>query len=75
MKVDREVHFVHVKGHSGDEGNDAADECVQWGKEVSNPMCRLGKVGGEGAGRFGPAERVIARTLEQDDGLGGENDG
>ena len=27
-----------VKGHSGDEGNDAADERVRWGKDVSNPM-------------------------------------
>ena len=29
----RTVHFVHVKGHSGNEGNDRADERVQWGKD------------------------------------------
>ena len=75
VKVDREVHFVHVKGHSGDKGNDAADARVQWGKDVSNPMCRLRKGGGEGDGRFGPAERVIVRPLEQDDSQRGEKDG
>jgi hypothetical protein len=75
VKVDREVQFVHVKGHSGDKGNDAADARVQWGKDVSNPMCRLRKGGGEGDGRFGPAERVIIRPLEHDDSQRGEKDG
>ena len=28
----RTVHWVHVKGHSADGGNDKADERVQWGK-------------------------------------------
>jgi ribonuclease HI len=28
----RMVHWVHVKGHSADGGNDHADELVQWGK-------------------------------------------
>eukprot|EP01048_Picozoa_sp_COSAG05_P030360 COSAG05_NODE_10498_length_562_cov_1.105832_1_plen_90_part_01 len=27
----RKVHWVHVRGHSGDGGNDRADELVQWG--------------------------------------------
>ena len=54
----RTVHFVHVKGHSGDEGNDAADERVQWGKDVNSPMCRLREGGGEGQGRFEPCARV-----------------
>ena len=34
------VHFVHVKGHSEDKGNDKADERVQWGK-VAGPYCRF----------------------------------
>jgi ribonuclease HI len=75
VKVVTEVHFVYVKGHSGDEGNDAEDERVQGGKNVSNPMCRLTKACGEGEGWFGPAELVIARMLEQDDSQRGENDG
>ena len=28
------VHWVHVKGHLADGGNDKADERVQWGKEA-----------------------------------------
>ena len=43
------VHFVHVKGHSEDKGNDKADDRVQWGKAdgsysrtvVSLPMAAL----------------------------------
>eukprot|EP01050_Picozoa_sp_SAG11_P043042 SAG11_NODE_20155_length_451_cov_2.562500_1_plen_115_part_10 len=27
----RQIHWVHVKGHSEDGGNDRADELVQWG--------------------------------------------
>ena len=34
------VHFVHVKGHSEDKGNDKADDRVQWGKE-DGPYCRF----------------------------------
>jgi len=34
------VHFIHVKGHSGDEGNDHADDRVQWGKG-EGPYCRF----------------------------------
>eukprot|EP01045_Picozoa_sp_COSAG04_P013877 COSAG04_NODE_1008_length_8786_cov_5.785706_2_plen_204_part_00 len=29
----RQVSFVHVRGHSSDEGNDRADALVQWGKQ------------------------------------------
>jgi len=34
------VTFIHVKGHSGDTGNDKADDRVQWGKE-QGPYCRF----------------------------------
>ena len=34
------VHFIHVKGHSGDDGNDHADDRVQWGKS-EGPYCRF----------------------------------
>lgn len=54
---DREVHWVHVKGHSADGGNDKADERVQWGKEAG-PYARLRDGGGEGESRFGAANRV-----------------
>ena len=33
VEKSRTVHWVHVKGHSGDGGNDRADELLQWGKE------------------------------------------
>jgi hypothetical protein len=52
----RTVHWVHVKGHSGNEGNDCVDERVQWGKD-GGPYSRFGKGGGEGPGRFGPVEK------------------
>ena len=53
----RTVHWVHVKGHSGDGGNDRADELVQWGKE-EGPYARLRALGaGEGDSRFGAAIR------------------
>ena len=50
----RIVHWVHVKGHSADGGNDAADERVQWGKGLG-PFARLRDGGGEGDNRFGAA--------------------
>ena len=36
----RQIHWLHVKGHSADGGNDRADELVQWGKGKA-PFCRL----------------------------------
>ena len=51
----RKVHWVHVRGHSGDGGNDRADELVQWGKR-RGPYARLRALGeGEGDSRFGAA--------------------
>ena len=50
----RTVHWVHVKGHSADGGNDKADERVQWGKE-KGPYARLRNGGGEGESRYGAA--------------------
>eukprot|EP01048_Picozoa_sp_COSAG05_P012109 COSAG05_NODE_1190_length_5573_cov_33.432590_3_plen_287_part_00 len=34
------IVFIHVKGHSDNDGNDKADERVQWGKE-EGPYCRF----------------------------------
>eukprot|EP01050_Picozoa_sp_SAG11_P002236 SAG11_NODE_110_length_16199_cov_18.081180_1_plen_282_part_00 len=47
----RQIHWVHVKGHSEDGGNDRADELVQWGK-IEGPYCRLRAGGGEGETRY-----------------------
>ena len=33
VRTTRNVHFIHVRGHSSDEGNDRADALVQWGKK------------------------------------------
>ena len=53
----RTIEFVHVKGHSGDPGNDRADELVQWGKLESSEYARFREDGtGEGASRLGPVE-------------------
>ena len=50
VRVQREVTFVHVKGHSTDGGNDRADKLVQWGKS-EGPFSRMQIGGGEeGAG-------------------------
>ena len=38
------VTFIHVKGHSGDIGNDHADDRVQWGK-ADGPYCRFRRDG------------------------------
>ena len=50
----RTVHWVHVKGHNEDGGNDRADALVQWGKG-SGPYARLRNNGGEGDSRQGAA--------------------
>eukprot|EP01052_Picozoa_sp_SAG31_P006529 SAG31_NODE_301_length_18103_cov_13.772551_12_plen_188_part_00 len=50
----RTVHWVHVKGHSADGGNDRADALVQWGKG-NGPYARLRNNGGEGDSRHGAA--------------------
>ena len=53
----RDFIGIYVKGHSGDGGNDRADELVQWGKE-EGPYARLRALGaGEGDSRFGAAIR------------------
>ena len=50
VRLQREVTFVHVKGHSTDGGNDRADKLVQWGKS-EGPFSRMQIGGGEeGAG-------------------------
>ena len=58
-----------VKGHSGDGGNDRADELVQWGKE-EGPYARLRALGeGEGESRFGAADSSRGSET-RDEGLG-----
>eukprot|EP01050_Picozoa_sp_SAG11_P004505 SAG11_NODE_290_length_11190_cov_12.004872_4_plen_133_part_00 len=55
------VHWVHIKGHSSDGGNDRADDLVQWGK-ASGPYCRRREGGGEGVSQHGAAT-VAAPTI------------
>ena len=66
----RTVHWVHVKGHSADGGNDKADERVQWGKEAG-PYARLREGGTEGESRYGAA----TRTALSGDAGGGREEG
>ena len=55
VRQQRAVTFVHVKGHSGDPGNDRADELVHWGKQDSDEYARFREDGtGEGASRVAP---------------------
>ena len=69
VQESREVHWVHVRGHSGDGGNDRADELVQWGK-AKGPYARLRALGeGEGDSRFGEANRPRG-SKRWDDSLG-----
>ena len=56
------MQFVHVRGHTGEEGNERADRLVQWGK-TSGPYSRLAEVGfGEGDGRNGRVEGHLRRV-------------
>ena len=58
VRLTGDVTFVHVRGHSGEEGNDRADRLVQWGK-TAGPYSRMAKAGaGEGDGR---QARVVGR--------------
>eukprot|EP01052_Picozoa_sp_SAG31_P000452 SAG31_NODE_13_length_37961_cov_21.751307_31_plen_155_part_00 len=63
-----DVTFVHVRGHTGEVGNERADRLVQWGK-TSGPYSRLAEVGfGEGDGRTGRVEghlRSVKRPGEE----------
>jgi ribonuclease HI len=67
----RTVHWVHVKGHSADGGNDRADELVQWGK-TGGPYCRVREGGGEGEGRYGAATTAALATATEGDSALGE---
>ena len=54
--------FVHVRGHTGEEGNERADRLVQWGK-TAGPYSRLARSGaGEGIGRGGRVEGHLRRS-------------
>eukprot|EP01052_Picozoa_sp_SAG31_P012187 SAG31_NODE_706_length_12688_cov_41.991342_8_plen_431_part_00 len=63
-----DVTFVHVRGHTGEVGNERADRLVQLGK-TSGPYSRLAEVGfGEGDGRTGRVEghlRSVKRPGEE----------
>jgi hypothetical protein len=61
----RAVHWVHVKGHSADGGNDKADERVQWGKE-EGPYAQLRDGGGEGASCYGAAVTRAAAPPDEE---------
>ena len=55
--------FVHVRGHSDDNGNDRADALVQWGKE-SGPYARGYEGGGEGESRLRGDGTEGAKAIE-----------
>ena len=67
----RTVHWVHVKGHSADGGNDRADELVQWGK-TGGPYCRVREGGGEGEARYGAATTAALATATEGDSAMGQ---
>eukprot|EP01052_Picozoa_sp_SAG31_P039269 SAG31_NODE_5411_length_2554_cov_1.690865_4_plen_92_part_00 len=60
------MHWVHVKGHSADGGNDRADELVQWGKD-NGPYARLREGGGEGDSRHGAAAGATTVALTEEE--------
>ena len=57
------VCFVHVRGHSDDNGNDRADALVQWGKE-DGPYARGYEGGGEGESRLRGDGMEGAKAIE-----------
>ena len=60
------VHWVCVKGHSADGGNDRAHELVQWGK-TGGLYCRVREGGGEGKDRYYVATTVALATVAEGD--------
>ena len=68
----RTVHWVHVKGHSADGGNDRANELVQCGK-TGGPYCRVWEGGGEGEGRYGAVTTVVPWTATEGDSAMGRS--
>jgi hypothetical protein len=73
-RAGRCTHWVHVKGHSADGGNNRADKLVQWEK-TSGPYCRVREGGGEGAGRYGAATTAALATAMKGDSAMGQIDG
>ena len=56
------VTFVHVRGHTGEAGNERADRLVQWGK-TAGPYSRLARGGArEGAGLGGRVDGHLRQT-------------
>ena len=54
--------FVHVRGHTREEGNERADRLVQWGK-TAGPYTRLSRGGArEGLGLGGRVEGHLRKT-------------
>ena len=62
----RPVYWLHINGHSSDDGNDRADELVQWGKSLGGlgPYCRLREGGSEGSS-LGGAVVVVAPRYDR----------
>ena len=59
----RQVSFVHVRGHSSDEGNDRADALVQWGKQQRGyARLRVGE-NDDGAGSSASLSAIVLELL------------